>query len=233
MTFGLDARPTFRISCMPSFKSLTLSVVAATCVATQALAAPVTVDFGQAPTGFHANGTVIGGVGFANTGASSAFYIADYGVSSIGNGLETYDPGTPGQGGLLMSFSGPMKTLSFVFGNDDPSYVAPGSLAVLEVFLSGVSVASTSVVMNRDDAANQVIAYSGAAFDTALFFMGDASGESLSNFSEVVDNVTYSTVQEVPEPSTLAIASLGMWAVRFVRRRSLSVAEGGERDASI
>lgn len=162
---------------------------------------------------------MIDGVGFANTGASAAFYIADHGVSSIGNALETYDPGSPGQGGLKMSFAANMKSLSLVFGNDDPDYTLPGALAVLELFLSGNWVGTASVVMNRDDAANQTIAYFGGGFDTALFYMADASGLSLPNFSEVVDNVTYSPVQELPEPSMLAIASLGFFAAGAARQR--------------
>lgn len=204
---------------MPMFKRLALFVATALGLATHASAAPVTVDFNALSPGFYANGTVIDGVGFANTGASAAFYIADYGVSSMGNGLETYDPGTPGQGGLLMSFAGSMKSLSLVFGNDDPDYTSPGALAVLVLSLAGNSVATAVVTMNRDDAANQTIAYSGVAFDTALFYMADANGVSLQNFSEVVDNVTYSAAQEVPEPSTLAIASLGLFAAGAMRRR--------------
>ncbi len=183
-------------------------------------AASTTVDFTGVPTGFYANGVSFGGIAFSNTGASSTVYVNDYGASSIGQALESYDPGTPGRGGVLMAFAAPQRSMSVLFGNDDPAYTNPGAIAVLQLGLGEAVVATVTLQMNRDDVANQTIKYSGAAFDSALFYMADEYGQSLPRFSEVIDNVTYSDVTTpVPEPASYALMAIGLLSIGVTAQR--------------
>lgn len=190
--------------------------VAACAIATSAFAAHgAVVDFEGDTTGAKANGFVSGGVTFTDT---------------LGAGLEVRN-GLPVEcatsankclivlgddtSGLQMDFAGVYTTLMLDFGNDNPGFIPPGGLALLQLYLGGVLVGEASTVVNLDDIMNQSVSYSGTGFDRAVFAYTDAAKNRV-NLIEVVDNITYGG--KVPEPSSLALVGLALVGAGALRR---------------
>ena len=89
------------------------------------------------------------------------------------------------------------------FGNDSPSYTAPGDQAVLSLYLGGSFVDQVAVAMNRNTQMDQMIAFSGKDFDSARLVYSLQSGGGLT---KAIDNVY---VNAIPEPSAALVFGLG------------------------
>jgi RTX calcium-binding nonapeptide repeat (4 copies) len=119
-------------------------------------------------------------------------------VDTIGNDIDTTSPGSEADGigmrifgddasALVILFDVPTAKVSILFGNDDPGFTQAGDTATLTVYRNGAKVATKNAVMNRDDAANQRVTYSGSAVDKAKFVFTRAGAPI--DLIEVVDNI--------------------------------------------
>ncbi len=132
---------------------------------------------------------------------------------------------------LQIDFAKPMSALSLYFGNDDIAYSSATDRAWLEIWNGGTLLHRTSMAMNLNRAADQVMAYTasgGASFTRAYFWYGDSAGDPFTTSAfgntgliEMVDNISY-TYAVIPEPgSALAVATLlGLGAFGVRQRRS-------------
>jgi Ca2+-binding RTX toxin-like protein len=120
-------------------------------------------------------------------------------LDSLGDGLNVADttPETNGQGlrvfgddasELIIRFDVPTRRLAIRFGNDDAGYSEDGDRATLKVFRFGKRLATESVVMNRNDEADQVVTYQGKPIDRARFVY-ERGGEPI-DLIEIVDDIT-------------------------------------------
>jgi hypothetical protein len=147
---------------------------------------------------------------FSDT-AGADLFLADFSPQSIGQGLAVFgdDPSM-----LEMVFSTTVSNLSFVFGNDDPGFSTAGDLAVLRTYNGATLLGTFTVVMNRDDIANQTISSTGS-FNRATFSYETPGLEAIS-LIEIVDDVSFTPV---PEPATMAALGLGVAALLRRRRK--------------
>ncbi len=192
-------------------KKLLVGLICAGWIAGCALQAGV-IDFESASYGNMGQTFAWGGVTFSDTvytGPLDGIYIDNFGVQ--GEGTRSLGVFNDSDGSKLqMVFGSSLNHLSLDFGNDDPNYTSPGDLAWLQLYNGATLVATTSVLMNRDDIMNQTISYTGQAFDRALFWYGDATGSPYTQglntgLIEIVDNIQFSAV---PEPSTYIAGAL-------------------------
>ncbi len=121
---------------------------------------------------------------------------------------------TDDQSYLVMVFPTVSNFLTIDFGNDDAALTHPGDLAVLAVFLNGIYVGESSVVLNRNDLVDQTVVFSSQLFDSAIFVFTD-SNENPIALAELIDNITY-----LPEPATLAVFGAGLLGMALMRRRT-------------
>ena len=107
--------------------------------------------------------------------------------------------------------------ISLDFGNDLPS-LAPGSQAVLKLFLGGVQVDQVTMAMNRNGLVDQTMSYLGPGFDAAEFHydVPALQGFTTQGFTELVDNVV---VTSIPEPSAAILFAVGALVTRRACRR--------------
>ncbi len=113
--------------------------------------------------------------------------------------------------GVFMDFDLPVNSLSLWFGNDHPLQIEEGDTAILQVFMDGVFVGETTVLLNRDNIINQQILFSGAVFNRATFHF--STGRTV----ETVDNIEFTPV---PEPASLALLGIGIaGTIARIRRR--------------
>ena len=113
--------------------------------------------------------------------------------------------------GVFMDFSVPVNSLSLWFGNDHPLQIEEGDTAILRVFMDGVFVGETTLLLNRDNLINQQIVFSGAVFNSASFHF------STDRTVETVDNIEFTPV---PEPASLALLGIGIaGTIARIRRR--------------
>ena len=113
--------------------------------------------------------------------------------------------------GVFMDFSVPVNSLSLWFGNDHPLQIEEGDTAILRVFMDGVFVGETTLLLNRDNLINQQIVFSGAVFNSASFHF------STERTVETVDNIEFTPV---PEPASLALLGIGIaGTIARIRRR--------------
>jgi Ca2+-binding RTX toxin-like protein len=119
-------------------------------------------------------------------------------IDSSGSNLQTYDatPESDGIGlgvfsddhsALVMLFDVATTKVSILFGNDDACCSNAGDRATLTVFSNGAKVGTVNVTMNRNDAGDQRITYSGAPVDKARFVYNRAGAPI--DLIEVVDNI--------------------------------------------
>ena len=88
---------------------------------------------------------------------------------------------------LVMLFDVATTKVSILFGNDDACCSNAGDLATLIVYNNGAKVGTVNVVLNRNDAADQRITYTGAPVDKARFVYTRAG--TPIDLIEVVDNI--------------------------------------------
>jgi Ca2+-binding RTX toxin-like protein len=89
---------------------------------------------------------------------------------------------------LVIRFDVPVRQVTLPFGNDDPSFTQDGDRARLNAFRGQTLVDSNSVVMNRDDVLNQVVAVSGSRFNRVEFLFVRA-GAAVPGLAEALDNI--------------------------------------------
>jgi hypothetical protein len=197
-----------------------MAATAALLMATAAQAA--TVDFETETQGAKPNGYTVGGITFNDT-LGANLDVMNYGVQGVGT--RSLAVNGDDASALEMIFSGTSTNLSLIFGNDDPGFTTAGDLAVLRIFMGATQVGITTLVMNRDDIANQTISSGlGIAFNRATFVYANASLTPI-NLIEVVDNITYTVGGAVPEPATwgLMLAGFGIVGGAMRRRQRTSV----------
>lgn len=204
-------------------KTKLIAAAAALLMATAAQA--TVVDFEATTLGAKPNGFSVGGITFNDTLG------ANLQILNVSEGIGTRSLGIFGDdaSGLEMIFASTSTNLSLAFGNDDPGFTVAGDLALLRIFLGATQVGQATVVMNRDDLANQTISILGTSFNRATFFFTNASLTPI-NLIEVVDNITYdaAAVAAVPEPGTWAmmLAGFGIVGGAMRRRQRTSVSFG-------
>jgi len=168
----------------PSSRSSEASGVAGPRVLAPATASMIT---------FETDGTAIQSEPFTSVDNPTVHFI-----DSSGNNLETYDAspesdaiglGVFGDDAsqLIMLFDVPTTKVSLLFGNDDACCSNAGDRATLTVFSNGAKVGTVNVTMNRNDAGDQRITYTGAPVDKARFVYNRAGAPI--DLIEVVDNI--------------------------------------------
>jgi len=211
-------------------RSLLAATVAAIVLGGASAQAAV-IDFETGLNGLQANGhpELTFGSFLGNNGG---VIVGDFGVQGDGQSLLI---GGDNDGDYLTGQfnDGTHTSLALDFGNDDQGFTNLGDLALLNLFLGNVQIASVSVVLNRDDIMNQTISYTGSAFDNFTFAYTNAQGSPFTgggNVStgliEIVDNVTFDAGVSgaVPEPATwaLMIGGFGLAGATLRRRRTIT-----------
>lgn len=148
------------------------------------------------------------------------------GLAVLFDGIEDVTGSYPDGSFMVIEGAARILSLSLDFGNDDPTGSAAGDYAQLRGYRDATLVASTNVVMNRNDLADQSISLSDAlGFDrleleyfTTPTLNTDEFGEVFitTSLTEVIDNVAY---EVVPEPASLAALGLGLAALRRRSRK--------------
>jgi Ca2+-binding RTX toxin-like protein len=151
-------------------------------------ASAIEIDFSEETVGNKPNG-------YSTVDSPDVFFSSTHGDLAVsdyneGNGrsIAAFDGGMT-SGGIEIRTSTPTNSITVAFGNDDPGIALPGSKAVMTLFRNGTEVAETSVLMNRNDEADQVITQEkGPIFNRAVIVYVDAA-DSPSVLAEVVDDI--------------------------------------------
>jgi hypothetical protein len=129
-------------------------------------------------------------------GGAGQLEVGDFGQQSNGKGLAVRGDDASA---LVINFAQPTAFVELWFGNDDPGWSVPGDFAELECFDAGaVSVALTTVAMNRNDNLDQTISISAntlpavASFDSCRFFYNVQlpTPAGTPGLIEIVDDIT-------------------------------------------
>ena len=151
-------------------------------------ASAIEIDFSEETVGNKPNG-------YSTVDSPDVFFSSTHGALAVddyaeGNGrsIAAFSGGS-GNGGIEISTSTPTNSISVAFGNDDPNIAPAGSKAVMTLFRNGTEVAQASVLMNRNDEADQVITQEkGPIFNRAVIVYVDAA-DTPSVLAEVVDDI--------------------------------------------
>lgn len=185
------------------------------------------IDFSADAAGSKANGYSPVGhplVTFTDT-LGADLTVNNFGGQSIGQGLAVFGDDASK---LQINFGSAMSYLSLVFGNDDANYTLATDKAWLELFDGATSVGVFSVLLNRNDLADQTIIGTAATFNRALFWYGDAAGGPTtgpnpnSGLIEIVDNIEYRAAGVPDVGNTAGLAALAMLGLVAMRRRMVA-----------
>jgi hypothetical protein len=133
--------------------------------------------------------------------AASFIQVRTFFTEASGKGIEAFGTNT----GMVMQFAAPAISLSILFGNDDPSFAE--DRALLRVFSGASQVGQSVVLYNRNDFADETISISNVGtFDRAQLTYVGPSLTIQSNLGEIIEEIRFVVV---PEPSSLALLSLG------------------------
>ena len=142
----------------------------------------------------------------------------DFSPQSIGNGIALTSFATSG---FVMDFSVNVSSLSLDFGNDDSCCMESGATAVLEVFLNGTLVGTSTLPVNLNDLMDQTIVFSmnNVVFNRAVFSYQQSFGTP--GATEIIDNINFTPAAEVPEPASILLLGTGALGIAArLRRRS-------------
>lgn len=168
---------------------------------------------GQKPNSFESRDSSL--VSFSDTDGTDLQIRNFRSGEAEGKGLEVgFDDETSA---LIMEFARPVTSLSFDFGNDDPTFIQNETVyAELAISNNGTLVDTVRVVPNENNRPDQTISFSDGSFNRAVFTYVDQNGLTYP-LQEVVDNVTF---QPVPEPSSvLGLLTFGAFGARSLLKR--------------
>jgi Ca2+-binding RTX toxin-like protein len=146
-----------------------------------------TINFERDATGAKVNGfrsVDDPGVAFSDDNGAN-LSLQDFGVQSIVKALQV---GGDDASAMVLDFDVPMTAVSLVFGNDDDGFSAVGDQAVISMSRGAITVATRRVTMNRNDLADQVIAYAGRPFTRVTFVYATPAGVPI-NLIEIADEI--------------------------------------------
>ena len=146
--------------------------------------------------------------------------VGNFSPQSINQGLGAFGDT---ESNLTFDFSVPVTSLSFLFGNDDNVFTLDGDRARLDILNNDGTIRNTvNVPFNRNNSADQTIAFSDGSFNSARLTYSDANGVPIP-LAEIVDNVTFQQVvtpEPIPEPSSvLGLLTFGAFAATAVLKR--------------
>lgn len=111
---------------------------------------------------------------------------------------------------------------SLIFRKNNPDQSGPDNIAKLDILNNDTLLNTVSVPLNRNDLADQIIAFSGASFNEPAFTYNNSSGTSSDGLEEVVDNVTFTphaNSEPVPEPLTILGSGLVLGFGSLMKRQ--------------
>ncbi|NND66701.1 MAG: hypothetical protein HKN19_03845 [Halioglobus sp.] len=186
-------------------------------VGAHSFAMPIQIDFsgetlGNKPNGYSVNG--VPEVQFSTTEFED--------LRVLGAGLEC--PNLPcllvesdGTSALQIDLAFIADFISLGFGNDQPFFEPNVQDAALFLFLGANPVGEVIVPVNNNDLLDQVISFSGAGFDRAIFqYLGE--GSVPARLAEVVDDIIIHR-QAVPLPATLPLILFALAGLAFINLR--------------
>lgn len=141
---------------------------------------------------------------------------------SMGNDLfvEDYSPQSSGKRRGVFPFL--LNLFSLIFRKNNPDHSSPDDIAKLDILNNNTLLNTVSVPLNRNDLADQIIAFSGASFNEPAFTYNNSSETSSDGLEEVVDNVTFTphaNSEPVPEPLTILESGLALGFGSLMKRQ--------------